>query len=207
MNITSIVVHGARAVAKIMFDTQDAATFHQEVAVMYQLHACVNISRLLGYVENPKTIVLKYYPLGSLEGFVRKGIQGFPYTYKVVFNLAHGIASGLFSMHRRMLAHSDIKSANVLLEQVNGPRGPMLRAILTDFGICKVLSPQLRVKHFTVDNVQGVSLLYASPEVLRAMHKDGTIVSDPKVVWGGVIYAWAMVVYEMLTRVPPWFYT
>ncbi len=91
-------------------------------------------------------------------------------------------AAALDFAHRQGLLHRDIKPANILMEQTG-------RAVLTDFGIARILSDT----QFTATGTLVGTPAYMSPEQGMGLHVSEA--SD--------IYALGVVLYEMLTgRVP-----
>ena len=177
--------------------------FTQEIAVMNYLASHPNIAKFLGYTTVPKSIIMRFYPLSSLDAFIKNGIQGIPYQLDVVFNIMHGVGNGLRYIHTKQIAHRDLKPANILLEPMHHG-SYLLRPLLTDFGISCILNPQsLAVHAFVPIQINGMSVRYAAPEQLRQFR--GTNVStDPVTVSRSDVYAFAVVVYELLTRKQPW---
>ena len=105
-------------------------------------------------------------------------------------------------MHKLLIAHCDIKPDNVLLKVVQGS----LVGVLSDFGISRILDDQASsVAGFQTHNLNGASILYASPEaILRVRRAGDPSVNLPQVIKAGDVYSLAMVVYEMLTQRKPW---
>lgn len=161
----------------------------------------VNIVGLLGFCEQPPVLLIKYYPLGSLEGFLQKGLSGYRYSTPVKFNLAHGIARGLVFIHGNNIAHCDIKSPNVLLEPTRSrfAREPLLRAVISDFGVCRILTAksEMHNKAFEIKNVNAVSLKYAAPETLTAFRNK--VLLPPVIALKGDVYSFGAVLYELVT--------
>jgi serine/threonine protein kinase len=60
----------------------------------------------------------------------------------------------------KKLAHSDLKTANVLLEEDHAGHA---RCVLTDFGITQILSKSLVVEGFEIANIRGLSIHYLLP--------------------------------------------
>lgn len=118
-------------------------TVFQEIAIMYALINHSNIITLVGFTEEPLSIVTKLYDrnlfslcmalpeyasesagLDALKNFMKadsklkKGIivKGFEMLPEIALHLAWGMASGMAEMHDKGILHRDLKSANVLLE-------------------------------------------------------------------------------------------
>jgi serine/threonine protein kinase len=192
-------------VAKVLKgDKTGVKAFLQEVSVMHYLGSCQNIAKMFGFDRIQKVILMKHYPLGSLAGFIQQGALGVPYNMQAVFNIIHGISSGLWFMHTRKIAHSDMKPGNVLLEPLFQGSN-LVRAVLTDFGISRILEPQfLAVRAFEVANQRGLSIRYAAPEVMLECYKQIPPISEPRIVASGDVYSFGVVICEMLTRAVPW---
>ena len=201
--------HYPYCVAKVLrLETPNSSMeFAQEIALMNYLGSHHNIAKLIGYCMQPKTILMKHYPLGSLSGFIQNGIQGVPYRQDVIFNIVHGIACAIEFMHERQVAHCDLKPANVLLEFM-APRSFALRPLLADFGISRVLNPQsLAVTAFKTVDIDGVSMRYAAFEhIVRFIKGSSEMDGSPVVISRTDIYATGAIIYELLTRRPPWTY-
>lgn len=107
---------------------------------------------MYGYAVAPSaTILMKFYPLGSLTGYVkgkRTDLLKYPYSKRQLMKLLHGFAKAISYMHSVDISHQDIKPDNVLLEV--GEQG-FLESVVTDFGISRVLNTQqLLVQAFKV---------------------------------------------------------
>jgi serine/threonine protein kinase len=98
--------------------------------------------------------------------------------------------------------------ANILVDW--DPRENRLFAVLTDFGITRVISKKaLLVRAFRVQDVKGASFLYAAPELVERLlgEVNVDISKDPSyeiLSRSADIYAFAVVLYELLTRTIPW---
>ena len=180
------------------------ACFNQEVTIMQYLGAHKNMARLLGFMQEPPTIVMRYYPNGSLSDFIYRGLNGISYNTWTVFNIIHGISSGLDFMHIRGVAHCDIKPANVLLETVQSPRGSFVRPLLSDFGISRFVTTKNAAAGFQFVNLNGASIRYAAPELIATFRKLVPEPRDATIVFKADIFALSAVVCELLTRTQPW---
>ena len=66
---------------------------------------------MLAFSQEPQSIVMKYYPLGSLQAYIYS--TKLRYTKGSVVHLLTGAASALCAMHENGLAHCDIKVTNI----------------------------------------------------------------------------------------------
>jgi tetratricopeptide (TPR) repeat protein len=98
------------------------------------------------------------------------------------------IVSGLAAAHECGVAHRDLKSANVLLV----PAGEGVRAVITDFGLARKISPGAELT-VTLTSVVAGTPAYMAPEQLQG--KKPTKAVD--------IHALGVILFEMVTgRLP-----
>ncbi|KAI3651988.1 hypothetical protein MP228_003291 [Amoeboaphelidium protococcarum] len=116
---------------------------YQEIAIMQSLSHHPNIITLIGFTDEPLSIVMKQYDRNlfslvmslpeyaanasefeALKSFVKtdsklkKGliVKGFEMLPEIALHISWGIAAGMNEMHHVGILHRDLKSANVLLE-------------------------------------------------------------------------------------------
>ncbi|KAI3658624.1 hypothetical protein MP638_006406 [Amoeboaphelidium occidentale] len=177
--------------------------FDQEVATMYYFNDNPYFAKMYAFCSEPQSIVMKFYPLGALQGFIYS--KRATYTKVIVVHLLKDISKGLKAMHDNGLAHCDIKPQNILLEQDSYGR---INALLTDFGIARIFdSKALLVKAFQKAKIEGGSLFYASPEVLAILSSTEVNFSTimPDLIMARDIYSFAVMIAEMITRRMPTF--
>ncbi len=155
---------------------QFAQRFEREV----QTIAALNHPHIIkvfdyGHEGNLAYLVMEYQPGGSLADLVEKGAVPFARASK----LLDQIASALDYAHRQGIAHRDLKPQNVLLDADGN-------AILTDFGLAKVLNADSSLTQS--GTVMGTPA-YMSPEQWQ-----GTAIDSR-----ADIYALGILVFEMLT--------
>jgi serine/threonine protein kinase len=137
--------------------------------------------------------------MGSLDKFIQNDKNVI--TKSLVTHFILDIASGISALHQNDLSHSDIKTANVLLDiDTEG----FAYCVLTDFGITQVLSLNLVVNGFNVANIRGLSYPYASPETFKRQKAKSVLSDSPETFKAGDVYAWGSILYELLTRKCPW---
>lgn len=182
------------------------ALFLQEVSLMNQLSAYPYFAQLIGFNAEALTILMKKYNQGDLSLFLaRKTIL---LTKDDILKLMLDISKGIRIMHNFEYAHCDIKSENILVEQ--NPRTGEVHAVLTDFGITRILkNADMKVKSFDVQIVNGWSLLFAAPECLQIRRDKSTkkIRDDPRdgaQLKASDIYSLGCIFYELLNRTPVW---
>jgi serine/threonine-protein kinase len=99
-----------------------------------------------------------------------------------IIDISKQICRGLRYAHNQNVIHRDIKSQNVLIDKENVAR-------LSDFGIAKIFSSA----HLTLTGVTVGTPEYMSPE-----QAEGAVVD-----FKTDIYSMGVVIYEMLTKRPP----
>ena len=108
---------------------EDQALFEAEVAMMATLHH-PNIVQFLGFTRTPQlTLVIEYFPEGSLEDYVKKNKSSAKTSLRFCFEMALAIEY-LHSRSPSIVIHRDIKPPNFLLTASH-------RVKLGDFGIAR----------------------------------------------------------------------
>lgn len=172
-----------------------ATAFKQEVSLMTALEHERNIAKIVGYCEKPCCILMKFYPHGSLDNWLKRNRPSS--VFKTMF--LKDIATGLQAIHRAF-AHCDLKTANVLVDESD-----RLFCVITDFGITRILSwDSVASKAFTPANLTGFSLLHAAPEVFLRFKGRANLIDSAAVIKSGDIYALALIIYEFLVSKKPW---
>lgn len=120
------------------------SVFIQEVALMYYFRNTPSIIQLYGYNLQNTVILLPYFKLGSLQGLI-KNVTGVPqWTMEIVVQLATDIFESLSIVHAASVVHYDIKSLNYLVK-ADSYNPNLFRAVLTDFGVCRILDEATKV--------------------------------------------------------------
>lgn len=183
--------------------TIDSGAFLQEVSIMWLFRNERAFVKLLSYSENPKTIIMKNYPLGSLENYIYRReknseLDKFQYSVAFALDMAKNIAIAINTMHEKGFCHNDLKPGNILLEMED-----RLNVVLTDFGISTVLKSRAEIiSTFNVKRIKGASISYAAPEVLKSLQSNTEIPEGSFVK--NDIYAFGIILYELLGRRKPW---
>ncbi|KAI3656425.1 hypothetical protein MP638_003450, partial [Amoeboaphelidium occidentale] len=183
-------------VQKIVFvkNKVNEEAFYQEVGIMILLNTFPYFCQIIGYTENPLSMVLKNYPDGSLYDWASKNHYG----TKIILKILKETASALSVMHSHYLAHCDLKPQNILVAVSND----VPTCFLTDFGITQILSEKIiATKAFHVINLRGLSTHYAAPEALRNFRAKNYVKVEFKAY---DIYSFGCLAYEVVTRKTPW---
>lgn len=159
------------------------ARFEREAQVVASLNH-PHILKVFDYgqAQGLVYLVMELHSGGSLNGMIR--VQG-RLTIQYAAQLTGQIASALDYAHKRGIIHRDLKPQNVLLDEQGN-------AILTDFGIAKLLQPDATALTQT-GMVMGTPT-YMAPEVWQGLTVDAR--AD--------VYSLGIMLYEMLTGTPPY---
>ncbi|MEJ2748648.1 MAG: protein kinase [Anaerolineae bacterium] len=139
------------------------------------------------YQENTYYLVMEYIDGGTLKEKLEtlaRNHERLPLAESV--RIGREVADALAYAHRRNMVHRDIKPANIMLDKETG------RAILTDFGIVKLVGGQ-SVAYTATGALIGTPA-YMSPE--QALGKSGDERAD--------IYSMGVLLFQMVTGQLPY---
>lgn len=138
------------------------------------------------YGDDSYYLVMEYIQGGTLKDRLAElARQGERLPLKDVVKMIAEIADALAYAHRRDMVHRDIKPANIMLNEETG------RAILTDFGIVKLLGSQTMA--YTATGALIGTPAYMSPE--QALGQSGDHRVD--------IYSLGVMLFQMVTGTLP----
>ena len=175
-------------------DVELITNLKREVGILSQLiHPAV--LRFIGYSpldfdQTPcPVIITEYSSNGSLNDLIKLDrILSAPKAWtdtKKLINI-YGIASAMSYLHSHNIIHRDLKPANILEDENLFPK-------IADFGLSKIY-------HQNIDSMTSQSTIgfkgtpiYIAPEIWQ----------DKKYTKAGDVYAFAMIVYELLTHNEP----
>ena len=132
--------------------------------------------------DAPPHLVMAYVHGESLAGRLLRDVR---LSVAQAAGILADIAEGLDYAHRRGVIHRDVKPENILLDAESG------RAVLTDFGVAGILSPDRRLP----DGQPALGTpLFTAPEQMWG---------DPHADWRCDLYALGVVGFAMLAGRPP----
>jgi len=162
---------------------------HREVRALSRVQHC-NVVRLYGVCDAIGTsrapCVIMSLAARNLEQELREPTLDEPSTLRNV-RILRGVANGMAAVHAQKISHLDLKPENVLLSTNGEPW-------ITDFG----LSASLATSGSTVADGRG-SLAYKAPELFRTRASGSALVG-----YAADIYSFAVLAWQVLTRVQPW---
>jgi len=168
------------------------ARFMQEAQSAAKLnHPSIVTVHYFGASQGLLFMVMSYVPGGSLSTHMRDIQQrGEAVQLREVLLFLAQVADALGYAHRQGVVHRDIKPSNVLIQRLDSSDvGIPLRAVVTDFGLAKLLSGGVETKS---DTLLG-TYPYMSPEQCLQQPIDGR--SD--------IYSLGVMLYQLTTGKMP----
>jgi serine/threonine protein kinase len=174
-------------------------SFIQEVSLMDFFVRSPYVAKIIGYCNEPRSLLMKFYPGGSLQHWCEKNAS-LAKSNKVRVAILSDISRGIAALHSCEVAHCDIKPQNVLVDQWDD----RMHFVLTDFGISKILTNEyLASEAFKIRNIRGLSMEYASPDVIRRFRDRSSAVSAI-VEKATDVYAFSIVICFVLKLERPW---
>lgn len=151
-----------------------------------------SIVRVLDYGEEADLayVAMEYISGGNLRAHLRRLQKRQQYLpLEQALQIGSQIASALSYAHERGLIHRDVKPGNIILKRLNEPDEPdeqPFRAILTDFGLVKLLQGDSLTQSGTTLGTPA----YMAPEQCEGADLDGR--SD--------LYSLGIVLYELIAN-------
>ncbi len=145
-----------------------------------------NIARLLdgGTTESGQPyLVMEYIEGVPIDAYCQQQ----QLTLRARLQLFRQVCAAVQYAHQHLIIHRDLKPANILVTADGAPK-------LLDFGIAKLLQPNLADSHHTQSGLHPMTPAYASPEQMRG--ESLTTASD--------VYSLGVVLYELLTGRSPY---
>lgn len=178
--------------------------FEKELSILWNFRKHKNFSKLICFSTAPLTLVLKFYTLGSLDGYIHHreeipALVNHKHSFRSMFEISRDIAKALAFMHRNMYVYNNLKPSNVLLDQ---DAKTFLYAVLTDFQRTQV--PNEEEDTAIQDQIPLKFLPYAAPEVINRLGKVGSPLPPLESLVAADVYSFGVLVYEIFCRDKPW---
>ncbi len=159
--------------------------FYHERQILADLNH-PNIARLLDGGTTPEG--QPYFVMEYIEGVpVDEYCQQQQLSVRERLLLFRQVCAAVQYAHQHLIIHRDLKPANILVTADGTPK-------LLDFGIAKLLQPNLADSYHTQSGLHPMTPAYASPEQIRG--ENLTTASD--------VYSLGVVLYELLTERSPY---
>ena len=209
------LVNGNQVVIKEVIKQEnrpDVEAFFAEVRTMVALKDHANITKISGYAVDPYCLLMKHYPLGSLDTWLSS--SKFIKRKAIIVSFAKDTVSALSHVHRNGYAHCAIRPSNLVMELNSSGK---LICLLTGFASAQRYQqsqqqgsmPSMgRNSGSTIQRLpQRQALLkysvmaYASPEIISSAK-----IPTPRRLdlFKADIYSLAVLVEHMTTRRAPW---
>ena len=161
----------------------------QEVSIISSFHHPTILEfigfSIIDFKKRPKPVIItKYYPKGSLKDVIIKNENDEWDDTKKLISI-YGIASAISYMHSNNVIHRDLKPNNILSDDELKPK-------IADFGLSEMIPKNETGMSFTESILCGTPE-YIAPEIWQK--KEYSKASD--------VYAFSLIVYEMITNEPP----
>jgi TPR repeat protein len=172
----------------IACDPRQAEFYRREVLLLATLRhpAILPLVGCTPFESNKSAAIVTPLMKGSLQSYIASEVRDDPPprwtpTHKHVVLL--GIAAGMAFMHENRCIHRDLKPANVLLDENSEPR-------ICDFGLSKLVEQAETL----CQSMHGGTPQFMAPEILMGDTFDFKV----------DVYAFAMLMYVVLTGQNPW---
>lgn len=160
-------------------DSQQLSEFLQEVSIMRKVRH-KNVAQFIGACTRKPNlcIVVEYMPGGSVYDYMRRAG---PLKLPTLLRVAVDICRGMDYLHKRNIAHRDLKAANLLMDETGVVK-------IADFGVARVMDSA------GIMTAETGTYRWMAPEVIE--HKP----------YGGRadVFSFGILLWELLTGMVPY---
>jgi serine/threonine protein kinase len=174
--------------------------FEQESALLWLFKEKKYIVKVLGYSVAPLGLLLKHYPKGTLEEWLK--LPDARKTKRLIFRFLANVSAGLNLLHNNELCHSNLTAKTIYIDE---EEDGALIAVIKDFEICQILSHKIFPgRRFHSTHILGDYLRYAAPETISRYRAKKVNLGSMEEFLAGDIFSVGMLAYQMLHKVAPW---
>jgi serine/threonine protein kinase len=166
---------------------------------MHAFNGKMFFAKLLGYSENPLTLVFKHYPQGTLLRYETQARNSLTKRRAIIF--ANNICTALREMHNFGVLHGGISSQNILIDEYVDGR---VFCVLSGFDNSRVVQSGETSPIFVSDSSSDCSAAYAAPEKFSMMKNLKLQPINAEKVTKIDIFSIGILIQEMMNRFPPW---
>jgi len=192
---TTVAVKKFKLVSLSASDMKDVL---KEVQIMSNLRNAYVVT-LYGMTVDDMSMITEYFPLGSLDGVIRRAAKDPDPTANLSFLLrvrfAADVASGMAFLMASNLLHRDLKPGNVLVTSLDPARDTAC-CKLTDFGTARMVVDENRADATCTKGVGTPT--YMAPEILNP-GTDG----KPHYSEKSEVYSFAILAYDLFATDEP----
>ncbi|KAI3650419.1 hypothetical protein MP228_003900 [Amoeboaphelidium protococcarum] len=183
----------------------EVQSFYQELSLLWRFRDAAFICHVFGYDDTQRpAMLLQYYPLGTLAQYIYKESptsQMYKLTKRCLMRITLFLSQTIEFIHDQQVIHCDLKPQNVLLDV---DRDGQLVPILSDFGIAQIAdSDSPKISGFKFSELKGLSINYASPEVLHN-YRQNVVERNALILKAGDVYSFSLIICTVLKRQRPW---
>jgi serine/threonine protein kinase len=169
-------------IKKDKLDNQNRATLLKRFELEARNASSLHHPNLIKVFDYGSYHGMPYLVMELITGGTLRVYMSIPLPYQEAIRFLLPVARALEEAHRNNVIHRDVKPSNIL---INDKREP----VLSDFGIAKLIDPNITTNHLTVTGLVIGTPDYMAPEQWEGVELDGR--AD--------IYALGVIFYELLT--------
>ncbi|KAK0218723.1 kinase-like domain-containing protein [Armillaria fumosa] len=168
-----------------------------EAEVLTWHHLCHrNVSQLYGIVQSETSVgmVSAWCEHGTIRHYL-KDVNPKADRMKLMSQIASGVA--YLHAFKPPIVHGDLKGGNILIDRLG-------YAIITDFGLSKVMSDFSTSTGIACSSFFAGTMRWMAPEMVLALTEDESEGKAPRVTTASDVYAFGSVCLEIMTGALPY---